>query len=73
MSIRIYWHSQGALLSRLLSDKALNSIELNSAYKAELMNDDEHIIRSNGDAVPALTVPKKFIIRFCIQSGQKAI
>jgi triacylglycerol esterase/lipase EstA (alpha/beta hydrolase family) len=28
-------HSQGALLSRLLSDKALNSIELNPAYKAE--------------------------------------
>ena len=43
-------HSQGALLSRLLSDKALNSIELNPAYKAESMNDNEYIIRSSGDA-----------------------
>jgi hypothetical protein len=57
-------HSQGALLSRLLSDKALNSIELNPAYKAESMNDNEYIIRSSGDAVSALTVPKKFINSF---------
>ena len=57
-------HSQGALLSRLLSDKALNSIELNPAYKAESIQDNEYIIRSSGDAVSALTMPKKFINSF---------
>ena len=46
-------HSQGALLSRLLSDKALNSIELNPAYKAESIRDNEYIIRSSGDVVSA--------------------
>ena len=54
-------HSQGSLLSRLLSDTSLNRIELNPAYKAEAMNDNEYIIRSSGDAVSALTVPKKWM------------
>jgi hypothetical protein len=57
-------HSQGASLSRLLSEKALNSIELNPAYKAESIRDNEYIIRSSGDAVSAFTVPKKFINSF---------
>jgi len=57
-------HSQGALLTRFLSDKALNSIKLNPAYEAESINDNEYIIRSSGDAVSALTVSKKFINSF---------
>jgi hypothetical protein len=36
-----------------MSDKALQSIELNPAYKAESMNNNEYIIRSSGDAVLA--------------------
>jgi uncharacterized protein YjaZ len=64
-------HSQGALLSRLLSDKALNSIESNPAYKAESMNDNEYIIRSSGDVVSALTVPKKIINSFLYHTFTK--
>jgi len=52
-------HSQGSLLARLLSDKSINSIQLNPAYKAETLKDNEYIIRSSGDAVSALTVQKK--------------
>ena len=65
-------HSQGALLSRLLSDKALNSVEVNPAYKAETMNDNEYIIRSSGDAVSALTVPKKYINSFMYPNWTKS-
>jgi len=54
-------HSQGSLLARLLSDKSINSIQLNPAYKAEPLKDNEYIIRSSADAVSALTVPKKMI------------
>jgi hypothetical protein len=54
-------HSQGSLLARLLSDKSINSIQLNPAYKAETLKDNEYIIRSSADAVSALTVPKKMI------------
>jgi hypothetical protein len=54
-------HSQGSLLARLLSDKSINSIQLNPAYKAEQLKDNEYIIRSSADAVSALTVPKKMI------------
>jgi hypothetical protein len=64
-------HSQGALLSRSLSDKALNSIKLNPAYKAESINDNEYIIRSSGDVVSALTVPKKFINSFLYPNWTK--
>ena len=54
-------HSQGSLLARLLSDKSINSIQLNPAYKAEQLKDNEYIIRSSGDVVSTLTVPKKMI------------
>ena len=54
-------HSQGSLLARLLSDKSINSIQVNPAYKAETLKDNEYIIRSSGDVVSALTVPKKMI------------
>jgi len=54
-------HSQGSLLARLLSDKSINSIQVNPAYKAETLKDNEYIVRSSGDAVSALTVPKKMI------------
>ena len=54
-------HSQGSLLARLLSDKSINSIQLNPAYKAKTLKDNEYIIRSSADAVSALTVPKKMI------------
>jgi predicted lipase len=54
-------HSQGSLLARLLSDKSINSIQLNPAYKAETLKDNEYIIRSSGDVVSSLTVPKKMI------------
>ena len=54
-------HSQGSLLARLLSDKLINSIQVNPAYKAETLKDNEYIVRSSGDAVSALTVPKKMI------------
>jgi len=54
-------HSQGSLLARLLSDKSINSLQLNPAYKAETLKDYEYTIRSSGDAVSSLTVPKKTI------------
>jgi hypothetical protein len=54
-------HSQAALLARLLSYGSINSIGVNPAYKSETLKDNDYIIRSSGDAVSALTVPKKMI------------
>jgi len=53
-------HSQGGLLTHLLGTKAKNSIGLNPAYKNESLANNETIIRSSGDVVSALSVPKKF-------------
>jgi len=53
-------HSQGGLLTHLLGTKAKNSIGLNPAYKNESLGNNETIIRSSGDVVSALSVPKKF-------------
>jgi len=53
-------HSQGGLLSHLLGSKSKNSIALNPAYKNESLGNNETIIRSSGDVVSALSVPKKF-------------
>ena len=53
-------HSQGGLLTHLLGSKSKNSIGLNPAYKNESLANNETIIRSSGDVVSALSVPKKF-------------
>jgi hypothetical protein len=51
---------QGGLLTHLLGTKSKNSIGLNPAYKNESLANNETIIRSSGDVVSALSVPKKF-------------
>jgi len=53
-------HSQGGLLTHLLGKNVKNSIGLNPAYKNESLANNETIIRSSGDVVSALSVPKKF-------------
>ena len=55
-------HSQAGLLAHLTnSDKIKNVIELNPAYKDASLANNEYIIRSRGDVVSALTVPKKYL------------
>jgi hypothetical protein len=54
-----------------LSDKAFNSIELNPAYKAESINDNEYIFRSSGDPVSALSVPMTFFNLFLYPNWTK--
>ena len=55
-------HSQAGLLAHLTnSDKIKNVIELNPAYKDASLANNEYIIRSSGDVVSALTVPKKMM------------
>lgn len=54
-------HSQAALLARLLSYGSINSIGVNPAYKAETLKNNDYIIRSSGDVVSALTIPKNLI------------
>jgi hypothetical protein len=53
-------HSQsGVIVNNLCSDKANNCISLNPAYKNATLRNNEYIIRSTGDVVSKLTVPKK--------------
>ena len=53
-------HSQGGLLTHLLSDKSKNAYLVNPAYKKEQLRDNEYIIRSSGDIVSKLSVPRKY-------------
>jgi len=66
-------HSQGALLSRLLSDKVKNNIEVNPAYKNEQMKNNQYIIRSSGDLVSSLVIPQEFITSILYPSWSKII
>ena len=53
-------HSQsGVIVNNLCSDKVRNCISLNPAYKNASLKKNEYIIRSTGDVVSKLTVPKK--------------
>jgi len=53
-------HSQsGVIVNNLCSDKVNNCISLNPAYKNATLRNNEYIIRSTGDVVSKLTVPKK--------------
>jgi hypothetical protein len=53
-------HSQsGVIDNNLCSDKVNNCISLNPAYKNASLKNNEYIIRSTGDVVSKLTVPKK--------------
>jgi hypothetical protein len=53
-------HSQsGVIVNNLCSDKVRNCISLNPAYKNAYLKNNEYIIRSTGDVVSKLTVPKK--------------
>jgi len=53
-------HSQsGVIVNNLCSDKVRNCISLNPAYKNATLRNNEYIIRSTGDVVSELTVPKK--------------
>ena len=53
-------HSQsGVIVNNLCSDKVNNCISLNPAYKNASLKNNEYIIRSTGDVVSKLTVPKK--------------
>ena len=52
-------HSQGGLLTHLLSDKSKNAYLVNLAYKKEQLRDNEYDIRSSGDIVSKLSVPRK--------------
>jgi len=54
-------HSQGALLAHLLSDKSKNGYLFNPAYKKEQLRDNEYVIRSSGDIVSKLSVPRKYL------------
>jgi len=53
-------HSQsGVIVNNLCSDKVRNCISLNPAYKNASLKNNEYIIRSTGDVVSKMTVPKK--------------
>jgi len=53
-------HSQsGVIVNNLCSDNVRNCISLNPAYKNASLKNNEYIIRSTGDVVSKLTVPKK--------------
>jgi hypothetical protein len=53
-------HSQsGVIVNNLCSDKVNYCISLNPAYKNAYLKNNEYIIRSTGDVVSKLTVPKK--------------
>jgi len=53
-------HSQsGVIVNNLCSDKVRNCISLNPAYKNAYLKNNEYIIRSTGDVVSKMTVPKK--------------
>ena len=54
-------HSQGGLLAHLLSDKSMNAYLVNPAYKKEQLRDNEYVIRSSGDIVSKLSVPRKYL------------
>jgi hypothetical protein len=54
-------HSQsGIIVNNLCSDKVQNCISLNPAYKNATLKNNEFIIRSAGDVVSQLSVPKNF-------------
>ena len=53
-------HSQsGVIVNNLCSNKVNNCISLNPAYKNASLKNNEYTIRSTGDVVNKLTVPKK--------------
>ena len=54
-------HSQGGLLAHLLGDKSKNTFLFNPASKSESLRDNEYLIRSTGDVVSKLSVPKKYM------------
>ena len=57
---KLIGHSQsGVIVNNLCSDKVNNCISLNPAYKNASLKNNEYIIRSTGDVVSKMTVPKK--------------
>jgi hypothetical protein len=59
--IELTGHSQSGVIVNLLNSKRItNAIEVNPAYKDANLANNEYIMRSSGDIVSALTVPKKF-------------
>ena len=55
------WTSWPLLAHLNNSDEIKNVFELNPAYKNESLSNNEFIIRSSGDVVSSLTVPKKML------------
>jgi hypothetical protein len=64
-------HSQRGLLTHLLSDKSKNAHLVNPAYKKEQLRDNEYIIRSSGDIVSKLSVPRKYFNALLYPSWSK--
>ena len=64
-------HSQGGLLAHLLSDKSMNAYLVNPAYKKEQLRDNEYIIRSSGDIVSKMSVPRKYFNALLYPSWSK--
>jgi hypothetical protein len=64
-------HSQGGLLTHLLSDKSKNAYLVNPAYKKEQLRENEYIIRSSGDLVSKLSVPRKYFNALLYPSWSK--
>jgi len=64
-------HSQGGLLAHLLSDKSKNGYLVNPAYKKEQLRDNEYVIRSSGDIVSKLSVPRKYLNALLYPSWSK--
>ena len=55
-------HSQAGMIVHLLNSPEIkNSIGFNPASKNEMLDKNEYIIRSSGDAVSALSVPNKML------------
>ena len=61
--VEVLGHSQGSLLARetARNKNIKNVIQLNPAYKAESIQDNEIIIRSANDIVSSSTIPKKYL------------
>ena len=66
-------HSQGGLLAHLLSDKSMNGYLVNPAYKKEQIRDNEYVIRSSGDIVSKLSVPRKYLNAILYPNWSKII
>ena len=54
-------HSQAGLITHLLGSQSKNAIQFNPASKSESLGKNEYIVRSEADAVSALSVPQKML------------